>query len=182
MDDVDSRTIKWKAKKGFALSASVGNSGIESYRAIDRGDAEEENVQISTLTLKKKVTIPANAGQVRLSFFHIFDFERGYDGGVLEISTDGVNWEDLGSRIITGGYDGKIGEVSDNPLGPRLAWTSRGRTGVFSPVVINLDDFAGKKIRIRFRAGFDPFVGWREGFTGWFIDDVRITANNYLCR
>jgi hypothetical protein len=182
LDDVDSRTIKWKAKKGFALSASVGNSGIESYRAVDRGDAEEENVQISTLTLKKKVSIPANAGQVRLSFFHIFDFERGYDGGVLEISTDGVNWEDLGSRIISGGYDGKIGEVSDNPLGPRLAWTSRGRTGVFSPVVINLDDFAGEKIRIRFRAGFDPFIGWREGFTGWFIDDVRITANSYVCR
>ncbi len=180
-DNVDSHRIKWKAKKGFQLTASVGNSGLESYRAVDPGDPDD-NVQTSTLTLKKGVQIPESAGQVRLSFFHIFDFERGYDGGVLEISTDGQTWEDLGSRIITGGYDGKIGEVSDNPLGPRLAWTSRGRSGVFTPVVINLDDFAGKKIRIRFRAGFDPHIGWREGFTGWFVDDVRITTNNYVCR
>jgi hypothetical protein len=116
-----------------------------------------------------------------LTFFHIFDFEPGYDGGVIEVSADGGEYEDLGSRIIVGGYDGKVTETSSNPLGNRLAWTSRGRPGVFSQVVINLDDFAGKKIKLRFRAGFDAATGILDGFSGWFIDDIQITALSYSC-
>jgi hypothetical protein len=116
-----------------------------------------------------------------LSFFHIFNFEPGFDGGVLEISADGGDWEDLGSRVISGGYDGKVTETTNNPLESRFAWTSRGRPGVFSQVVINLDDFAGKKIKLRFLAGFDAATGILDGYTGWFIDDIQITANSFAC-
>jgi hypothetical protein len=180
-DDVDSGNVKWKTKKGFAVSSGTSRSGSESYRAVDKGDLEDDT-QESSLLLKKAVSIPANAGNVRLSFFHIFDFEPGFDGGVLEISDDGgETWQDVGSRILTGGYDGQLTKVSDNPLGTRFAWTSRGRPGVFSQVVINLDDFAGKKIKLRFRAGFDAGVGIRDGYTGWFIDDIVITANTFGC-
>jgi hypothetical protein len=181
-DDVDSRRVKWKAKKGFAVTASAGSSGTSSYHTVDPGK-EEDDFQLSSLTLKKKITIPASAGRVRLSFFHIFNFEPGFDGGVLEISTDGgASWQDLGSRVITGGYDGRVTEASENPLGNRFAWTSRGRPGVFSQVVVNLDDFAGRQIRLRFLAGFDFATGILEGYTGWFIDDVRITSTNFSCR
>ncbi len=181
-DDVDSMRVKWKAKKGFTTAAGAGTSGALSYHAEDPGK-ESGNSRLSDLKLKKKISIPANAGQIRLSFFHIFNFEPGFDGGVLEISTDsGVTWEDLGSRIIAGGYDGQVTSASGNPLGNRLAWTSRGRAGVFSQVVIDLDDFAGQRIQLRFRAGFDGATGVREGFTGWFIDDIRLSATNFACR
>jgi hypothetical protein len=181
-DDVDSRQVKWKAKKGFSIAASVGNSGTSSYHVVDSG-RDGDGQQLSTLKLKKKITIPEGAGQVRLSFLHIFNFEPGFDGGVLEISTDGgLTWEDLGSRILVGGYDGHVTAASENPLGNRFAWTSRGRPGVFSQVVINLDDFAGKRIALRFLAGFDVATGINQGYAGWFIDDIRLTATSFLCR
>lgn len=181
-DDVDSARVKWKMKKGFSVNQNVGLSGTRSYHAVDPGRLES-NQQLSLLFTKKAFNIPANVGNVRLSFFHIFNFEPGFDGGVLEISTDdGVSWQDLGSRILVGGYDGVVPAVSENPLGDRLAWTSRGRAGVFSEVVVNLDDFAGQRIRLRFLAGFDGATGVREGYAGWFIDNIRLRADNVECR
>jgi hypothetical protein len=181
-DDVDSMRVKWKAKKGFTVATGVGTSGVMSYHVVDPGK-ESDDSRLADLKLKKKISIPSDAGQIRLTFFHIFNFEPGFDGGVLEISADnGLTWEDLGSRIIAGAYDGKVTSASGNPLGNRFAWTSRGRAGVFSQVVINLDDFAGQRIQLRFRAGFDGATGVRDGFTGWFIDDIRLTATSFLCR
>ena len=180
-DDVDGGRIKWKKKKGFAVINNFGRSGVSSYRAVDPGKVTESDDQLSELLMKKGVNVPANAGHVRLTFFHVFNFEPGYDGGVLEIRADGGDWVDLGSRIIVGGYDGKLTAASENPLGSRFAWTSRGRPGVFSQVVINLDDFAGKKIKLRFRAGFDIGTGVLDGYTGWFIDDIQITTSSYAC-
>lgn len=180
-DDVDSGRVKWKKKKGFDVVENVGRSGVRSFHAVDPGKIDVEDDQLSKLTMKKGVTIPSDAGHVRLSFYHIFDFEPGFDGGVLEISADGGEWQDLGSRIISGGYDGKVTDTTNNPLGNRLAWTSRGKTGVFSQVVINLDDFVGKKIKLRFMAGFDDGTGIRDGYTGWFVDDIQITANTFSC-
>ena len=180
-DDVDGGRVKWKKKKGFGVAENVGRSGVRSFHAVDPGRDDNDNDQLSKLEMKKGVTIPANAGHVRLSFYHIFNFEPGFDGGVLEISADGGDWEDLGSRIISGGYDGKVTETTNNPLETRFAWTSRGKQGVFSQVVINLDDFAGKKIKLRFLGGFDAGTGILDGYTGWFIDDIQITANMFAC-
>jgi hypothetical protein len=182
--DVDSGRVKWKFKKGFSVSTITGSSGTRSYHAVDPGkEGDEDDDALATMTMKKKINIPANAGRVRLTFMHIFNFEPGFDGGVLEISTDnGATWEDLGSRITAGGYDGKVTEASSNPLGNRFAWTSRGRPGIFSPVVINLDDYAGKRVQFRFLAGFDVATGVRDGYAGWFIDDIRITTELFDCR
>ncbi|HXG93447.1 MAG TPA: S8 family serine peptidase [Blastocatellia bacterium] len=180
-DDVDSASVKWKLKK-FDRNSATANSGAQSYHTVDPGKEDKDNLQ-ATLLLKKPLSIPENAGHVRLSFFHIFNFEPGYDGGVLEISDDGgETWKDAGALIITGGYDGKVTEASSNPLGTRFAWTARGRAGVFSQVVVNLDDYAGKRIKLRFIAGFDNAAGILDGYSGWYIDDIRITATMYACR
>jgi hypothetical protein len=182
-DDVDTGRVKWKRKKGFSVATGVSTSGNSSYHAVDPGNDDGEDAQLSLLFMKKQVSIPDDAGQVRLSFFHVFNFEPGFDGGVLEISTDGgATWQDLGSRVIVGGYDGKVTAASRNPLGNRFAWTSRGKPGVFSQVVINLDDFAGQRVKLQFRAGFDEATGVAQGFAGWFIDDIRITTKRFVCR
>jgi hypothetical protein len=152
-----------------------------SFHTEDPGK-DDRDTQLSQLYMKKSLTIPDTSGQVRLSFYHIFNFEPGYDGGVLEISTDdGDTWQDLGSRVVVGGYDGHVTSASSNPLGDRFAWTARGRPGVFSQVVVDLSDFAGKRIRLRFLAGFDNATGVKDGYTGWFIDDIQITAVMYAC-
>ncbi len=181
-DDVDSGNVKWKGKKGFSPSSDFALSGTQSYHAVDPGKPEGDS-QLSTLTMKKGKTIPENAGNVRLTFSHIFNFEPGFDGGVAEISTDnGETWIDLGSRVLVGGYDGKVTSNSDNPLGDRFVWSTHGRAGVFSQVVISLDDFIGKRVRLRFLAGFDGATGILDGYKGWYIDNIKITADIFECR
>src|SRR6185503_2946519 len=80
-----------------------------------------------------------------------------------------------------GGYDGTLTATSNNPLGTRAAWTARGRPGVFSQVVADLSSFAGKRVKLRFRAGFDEAAGILNGYTGWYIDDIQVTAVLYSC-
>jgi hypothetical protein len=180
-DDVDNGGVKWKRKGGFDSIQGPAKSGTMSYHAQDAGREKNES-QLSQLFMKKVVTIPDNAGQVRLSFFHIFNFEPGFDGGVLELSTDeGDTWQDAGPLVLVGGYDGTLTAVSNNPLGTRAAWTSRGKPGVFSQVVVDLSAFAGKRVKLRFLAGFDDAAGILQGYTGWFIDDIQVTAVMYSC-
>lgn len=180
-DDVDGARVKWKLKKGFDIANTPAHSGTMSYHVEDPGK-EENDTRLAFMFTKKAINIPANVGSVRLSFYHIFNFEPGFDGGVIEYSTDeGTTWLDLGSRILVGGYDGKVTAASNNPLGSRLAWTARGIPGVFSQVIINLDEFAGQRIKLRFQAGFDEASGVRDGYKGWFIDDIRISATPFAC-
>lgn len=180
-EDVDNARVKWKMKAGFGPVQGPATSGTMSFHAEDPGSATDDK-RLSQLFTKKTIKIPDNAGQIRLSFFHIFNFEPGYDGGVLEISNDGgETWQDAGPLMLAGGYDGKVTSVSENPLGRRLAWTARGRAGVFSQVVVDLSSFAGQAIKLRFLGGFDAGTGVREGYTGWFIDDIQITAVTYSC-
>jgi hypothetical protein len=179
-DNVDNSTVKWKMKGGFGPVSGTAKSGTMSFHAEDPGKTKDDS-QLSQLWTKKGAVIPDNAGQVRLSFFHIFNFEPGYDGGVLEISADGSDWQDAGSLILVGGYDGKVTRSSNNPLGDRLAWTARGRPGVFTQVVVDLSSFAGKRVNLRFLAGFDNATGVLEGYKGWFIDDIQVTAVMYSC-
>ncbi|MEN3331423.1 MAG: hypothetical protein V7641_788 [Blastocatellia bacterium] len=180
-DDVDSGRVKWKMKKGFETVSSAAHSGTMSYHVVDPGKDEGDTRQALLFT-KKSFAIPNTVGGVRLSFYHIFNFEPGFDGGIMEISSDdGETWQDLGSRMLVGGYDGKVTAASNNPLGSRFAWTSRGRAGVFSQVIINLDDFVGKRVKLRFTAGFDEATGILDGYLGWFIDDIRITATPFAC-
>ena len=43
------------------------------------------------------------------------------------------------------------------------------------------DQFAGKRVKLRFRAGFDEAAGILNGYTGWYIDDIQVTAVLYSC-
>ena len=180
-DDLDNFSVKWKKKGGWVSGPGPATSGSLSYHVEDPGK-EQNDTRHAQLFMKKVVTIPDNAGQVRLSFFHIFNFEPGFDGGVLELSTDeGETWQDAGPLILSGGYDGTLTEDSSNPLGTRVAWTSRGRPGVFSQVVVDLSSLAGKRVKLKFRAGFDEAAGILNGYTGWYIDDIQVTAVRYTC-
>jgi len=107
-----------------------------------------------------------------LTFWHRYEFEgTAYDGAVLEISTDGGStWTDLGIHSTANGYNGTISTGYGNPLGGRQAWT--GDLTTWTQVEVNLSSFAGQNVQIRWRLGCDSSIG----DTGWYIDDVLITA------
>ncbi len=118
-----------------------------------------------------------------LSFFHRYDLELGpppYDGGVLEYSLDGSNWFDIlagtgsippnANRFLAHPYPTEtISTCCMNPLQGRRAWT--GAQNTFVETRVNMADFAGASVRLRWRRGTDSSVAG----VGWWIDDVRIS-------
>ena len=51
-----------------------------------------------------------------LSFWHSYDTESGYDGGVVEVSTNGTTWVDLGGNSTQNGYNGSISRSFGSPI------------------------------------------------------------------
>ena len=60
-----------------------------------------------------------------LSFFHHYDTESGWDGGVLEMKIGVGDWQDVtsaGASFLTGGYNLALAG-SRNPLAGRSGWS-----------------------------------------------------------
>jgi hypothetical protein len=114
-----------------------------------------------------------------LIFWHRFQFEAGFDGGVVEVSTDGGStWVDAiagGGSFVTGAYNGTISPSFGSPIAGRAAWTAGDATAAMSKVEINLGAFAGLDVRVRFRLACDPFAAGSLPGVGWWIDDVQFT-------
>jgi hypothetical protein len=141
--------------------------------------ASDDEIADARLVLASPIAVEETSV---LSFWYWYDMESAgtvaYDGGVLEISVDGGDWDDLGSHIVAGGYGHTVWEGLGNPLaGPpaRSAWS--GNSDGWVRVEVDLSSYTGSLVRIRFRWGGDssddnaPFGGWF-----WYVDDVRITV------
>lgn len=119
----------------------------------------------------------------QLSFRQNFNLEAsdvdptvGFDGGVLELSTDGGNTfqEVPASAFVMGGYNRTISTDRGSPIAGRQAWS--GDSGGFIRTVVNLPAVqtpAGG--RLRWRMASD---GTGSG-QGWRIDTVTISWCRY---
>jgi uncharacterized repeat protein (TIGR01451 family) len=113
-------------------------------------------------------------GSPSLQFWHWVMLQDGFDGGVLEISTDGGgSWTDLGPDIVTGGYDGAL--FGDNPIAGRDAWT--GVHEQWRQVVVDLTPWAGQTAQFRWRLTSDSATA----LDGWWIDDITFHADYEWC-
>ncbi|MEZ4825653.1 MAG: T9SS-dependent M36 family metallopeptidase [Bacteroidia bacterium] len=108
-------------------------------------------------------------GKPILSFWHSFDTEAEWDGGLVEIlpTISTGKWQDLGAHMIENGYNSKVG--INNPAGERPAFS--GRSKGYIRTKIDLSAFNGQPIFIRFRFVSDD----NTSQTGWWIDDLLIT-------
>ena len=117
--------------------------------------------------IDSSLVTPLLPGGGQLRFRHGYDLEDGFDGAVLEVSTDGgSSWFDLGDQILSGGYDATISDSYDSAIGGRMAWTGIEDA---SEVNVDLSSTAGETIRVRFCFAADDSVQSE----GWAIDDVR---------
>ena len=115
----------------------------------------------------------------QLSFRHNFNLEAsevdpnvGFDGGVLELSTDGGNTfqEIEASAFIMGGYNRTISTDRGSPIAGRRAWS--GNSGGFITSVVNLPAIQTLgEGKLRWRMASDN-GGSGEG---WRIDKVTIS-------
>jgi hypothetical protein len=163
----------------------VGSTGPETWELVNNyytspthsWFAEDHDTSSDQLlTLKNPVPLPAHADVVYLTFWHYFDFEENFDGGVVEVSTDnGQTWLDTGPGMFNGAYNGSIG-AADSPIFGRSAFTGltpHAPGNTFT--AIDLTSLIGEEILIRFRAVTDSAVGG----SGWYVDDIIVSVFHY---
>lgn len=116
----------------------------------------------------------------RLIFWHRFSFESGYDGGLLEVSTDGGNqWVNVVrvlGQFTEGGYNGVIDDGSGSPIAHEPVWTGESpQSDTMTRVVADIGDpVSGGPYLLRWRLVLDPRADRSSPGTGWWIDDVQI--------
>jgi uncharacterized repeat protein (TIGR01451 family) len=163
-DDMEAGASGWTTSHAagstnWVLVGTNPNSGTSSWFG--------ENVaSVSDQLLASSAPIQVPFGSSELEFFHDYSLEKGFDGGVVEISTDGVIWADLGPHAIENPYDDTISSCCSNPLGLRPAFT--GSSGGFIRSSFDVSSFAGSQVRIRFRMATDESMA----DVGWWVDDV----------
>lgn len=140
------------------LASSTMNSWFSD--ASD-GSANKDDRLISPAVVATAAT--------KLNFWHRYRTEVTFDGGVLEVTTDGgVTWKDVrdaGGVFVKGAYDGPA-----SAIGGRDAWN--GMSASFpsmDEVEIDLGALAGRTIKVRWRLKTDTNLG----DLGWWVDDVR---------
>lgn len=115
----------------------------------------------------------------RLTFRHNFRLDAsdpnpnlGFDGGVLELSTDGGNtFQDIvaaGGNFVLGGYNRTISADRGSPIAGRQAWS--GNSEGFFTTVVNLPTFQ-TQCRLRWRMASDN----SSSAEGWRVDTVSIS-------
>ena len=129
------------------------------------------------------IAVPAGASNTQVTFNHRFQFESGFDGGLLALSLDGTNYTTVTSGDLSGTtYNGSASTACPPALGGAPFFT--GTQGTFVTTTATLDNTcntisagsggcAGQTIWI-------SFIGLSDCSTtadGWFLDDVVVTAD-----
>ncbi len=96
-----------------------------------------------------------------------------YDGGLLEITTDGgASWTQVESGLVTDPYDGPIASGHGNPLAGQAAWCGDPQNWLNS--VVDLSAYAGQSVAFRYHLGSDNRGAVNR--QGWYIDDVVVQS------
>jgi hypothetical protein len=106
---------------------------------------------------------------------HSFEFDASfnYDGGQVQISTNGgANWTSIGVSAMPG-YNGTISASGSNPLGNLSGYVKTNAAyPALETVTVNLGTvYAGQTVLIRFIIGTDG-IGPADG---WEIDDIAFS-------
>lgn len=139
----------------------------------NNGQRDDVNPDLPEEQMLISPTMQVGAGPLVISFQHRFAFENGsWDGGVIEISTDGgATWTDVGA----GAYNGITNAGTNAPIGASrpafvnrmIGWPS------FANVSLNLGvAYANQDVKVRFRIGVDDSTG----APGWEVDNVSVSG------
>ena len=146
--------------------------------------AEEVDLETDQVLVSPPIQVTGEFPVLR--FWHLFSTNRGNNGGFVQISDDG------GNRWLAITADQFIRNPYRTPLVyglfaiPALDGFSGYTDEEFIDSYIDLSDYKGKTVQVRFRFGTQPDVTPSEGdFPGWFVDDVELldikTFSNTAC-
>ena len=157
---------------GTGVSGSGPHSGSFVYNAANVATTSDQWL------ISPPVVLPSGPDHtaITLQFWNYQEMEDGgaacYDGGILEITTDGgANWTYLPTGVmLTDPYNGPIDSGFGNPLIGFDAWCGDPQDWLRS--VVDLNANAGDTVQFRYRLGTDALVS----HPGWDIDDVWVQS------
>ena len=169
-DDIENGPNLWSEE---AVYKGVANWSISTIQAYSGTNAwfipDPATVSDSRLWIAQPFAVLPGS---RLTFWQRYHFEGpGYDGGILEISTDGgTSWTNLDKHITSSGYNGVIDTRFGNPLAGLPGWI--GDQDAWTQVTVDLSPYSGNSAQVRWRIGSDTSIGDQ----GWFVDDVYVLS------
>ncbi|MET4076170.1 M36 family metallopeptidase [Hymenobacter sp. UYCo722] len=150
---------------GFAPSTARANTGTSSWFS-PAPDTPADFVLTSAPFTPTGLSV--------LSFYHYYNFEGGFDGGAVEISTNnGTTWQNAKSFFVLNAPNTTLDPSTTAPG----AWVFSGQSATngtpgFIRSVVDLRSFAGTSVLVRFHTRTDN--GSPAGPEGWFIDDIAV--------
>jgi hypothetical protein len=118
------------------------------------------------MTLTRTFDFTNHEGPITFTYWTWYDLEEDYDYVYLEASEDGESWEIL---ITPSG-------TSEDPSGNSFGWGYNGISGSWIQESVDLSDYAGKEIQIRFEYVTDAVANGE----GMLIDDIAIPEIGYF--
>jgi MYXO-CTERM domain-containing protein len=167
-DDVDAPITPWviAGTQENIWSRVPAEGGGYLWHGIDFGSVSDTWIESPTLDVSA-------SDPLIITLRHAYSFEftddTAWDGGLIEVSTDGgMTWEDI-SAYVDPGYTSTI----NNPVNPIHMRPVFGGTSPDFPELKTLaldlgSSFSGQALKLRFRIGTDGFVS----APGWGIDDI----------
>jgi MYXO-CTERM domain-containing protein len=158
----DGADVIWKRQE-----IDLGNRAWTGIDFASPSDTSLVSPELEVSTTEKLV----------MSFSHRYAFEQSqnvnWDGGVIEVSSNGgKTWQDI-SKVGDPSYTGEIGDPqgqAQNVLRNRQGYVGTSQSWpALEKVTIDLGtSLAGKTIQVRFRIGTDDAAGG----AGWSVDDI----------
>lgn len=120
----------------------------------------------SDMTLTRSFDFRNHDGPITLTYWTWYELEEDYDYVYVEVSEDGENWNILVTPSGT----------LDDPSGNSYGWGYNGQSEGWIQESVDLSDYAGKEVQVRFEYVTDAAVH-NEGM---LIDDIAIPEIGYF--
>lgn len=150
-------TLHFSGSTAIGLLPTTVNSGKYAFWS-NKGDE-------SDMTLTREFDLTAVSGPVTMSYSTWYDIEEDWDYVFVEASTDGKTWQIIQAPSST----------DANPSGASYGWAYTGQTNGWKQEEVDLSQYAGQKVQIRFEYITDAAVNGE----GLLLDDIAIDAINY---
>ncbi len=153
----------------WAIATANPHSGVQYVHANDPDAVSDQRLA------SPAVALPVGQNPVVLKFWHVPAMESFsttcYDGGILEISTDGGStWTQVpNASLLVGPYNGTISSSYGNPLAGKQGWCGG---AAYINTIADVSAYAGQTAQFRMRLGSDSSFG----ATGWDVDDVTVQS------
>lgn len=149
---------------GWHLATNRFHTGLRSFFSTS-----SNSLCVSLETAPMTLTAAQSS---QLTFWTAWDIEANYDGGIVQISTNGgATWTTL---TPAGGYPDMVsndGNACSTPLSSGSPAFSSEAQFTWQQKSVNLAAYAGQTVKLAWRYGSDIAVNGE----GWYVDDIALT-------